>query len=85
LPLCWKNLRSLIRIQATRQVGDQTGSETRYYLSSLARHTPDLAQVTLDAVRSHWGVENEVHWVLDLAFREDESRIRQGRVPRISP
>ena len=74
----WKNLRALIRIQATRQMDDQTSTETRYYLSSLASDTPDLAQVALDAVRSHWGVENEVHWVLDLAFREDESRIRHG-------
>jgi predicted transposase YbfD/YdcC len=78
----WKNLRTLIRIQASRQVGDQTTTETRYYLSSLASDTPDLAQVALDAVRRHWGIENEVHWVLDIAFREDNSRIRQGNTPQ---
>jgi predicted transposase YbfD/YdcC len=78
----WKNLRTLIRIQALRQVGDQTTTETRYYLSSLASDTPALAQVALDAVRSHWGIENEVHWVLDIAFREDHSRIRQGDAPQ---
>lgn len=78
----WKNLRTLIRIDARRQVGDETTAETRYYLSSLASDTPHLAQVALDAVRSHWGVENEVHWVLDIAFREDECRIRQGQAPQ---
>lgn len=77
----WRNLRALIRIDARRQIGDKTSSETRYYLSSLASETPDLAQIALDAVRSHWGVENEVHWVLDIAFREDESRIRRGHAP----
>jgi predicted transposase YbfD/YdcC len=76
----WKNLRTVIRIQASRQVGDQTSTETRYYLSSLASDTPDLARVALDAVRSHWGTENEAHWVFAkrIAFREDKSRIRQG-------
>ncbi len=77
----WQNLRSLIRIHARRQVGDETSSETRYYLSSLAGDTPNLAYVALDAVRSHWGIENEIHWVLDIAFREDDSRLRQGNAP----
>jgi len=77
----WKNLRALIRIDARRQIGDETSAETRYYVSSLAADTPNLARVALDAVRSHWGVENEVHWVLDIAFREDESRVRRGHAP----
>ena len=49
-------------------------SETRYYISSL----PAEAQLLLQGVRSHWGIENALHWVLDMAFREDESRIRTG-------
>jgi predicted transposase YbfD/YdcC len=77
----WRNLRSLIRVDARRQIGDATSAETRYYLSSLASDTPQLAQVALEAVQSHWGIENQVHWVLDIAFREDDSRIRQGHAP----
>ncbi len=61
-------------IEAQRRQGEQVVSETRYYISSL----PADARALLRAVRSHWGVENRLHWVLDMAFREDESRIRTG-------
>ena len=56
-------------------MGDQVTSETRYYLSSL----PADAQLLLQYVRSHWGIENALHCVLDMAFQEDESRIRTGQ------
>jgi predicted transposase YbfD/YdcC len=52
--------------------------ETRYYLSSLSGSAAGLAQ----AVRSHWGIENSLHWVLDVAFREDHSRIRKEHAPQ---
>jgi predicted transposase YbfD/YdcC len=70
----WPNLRSVAMVVAERRLGDDTSSETRYYLSSL---TGDAARVGA-AVRGHWGIENRLHWVLDIAFREDESRVRQG-------
>lgn len=71
----WKNLRSLIRVEARRTVGGATSSEYRYYISSLPA---DDASRLLGYIRGHWGVENNLHWCLDLSFREDDRRIRQG-------
>jgi len=71
----WKNLRSLIRVQAKRTVGPKTSTEYRYYISDLAA---DNASGLLAYIRGHWGVENSLHWSLDINFREDDRRIRQG-------
>lgn len=70
----WAGLRSLIKVEATRRVGQTTSTETRYYISSLML----TAQRALEIVRTHWSIENEVHWVLDVAFREDDCRVRVG-------
>ncbi|TFG66836.1 MAG: ISAs1 family transposase [Anaerolineales bacterium] len=74
----WPGLRSVIRVQATRIIDANCTCETRYYISSLSGETSHLARTALHAVRRHWSIENELHWVLDIAFREDDSRIRVG-------
>jgi len=74
----WAGLKSIGMVQAERQIGDETTCETRYYISSLSGNAQDFGQ----AVRAHWGIENSVHWVLDIAFREDESRVRKGNGPQ---
>jgi predicted transposase YbfD/YdcC len=73
----WSRLSSLIMVEATREVNDQVSAEKRYYISSL---TPDAEQAA-EAVRGHWGIENTSHWILDVAFREDDSRVRAGNAP----
>ena len=59
-------------------MGNRVTVESRYCISSLASDARRLLQAT----RSHWGIKNRVHWVLDLSFREDESRVRTGNAPQ---
>jgi predicted transposase YbfD/YdcC len=70
----WAGLQSMGMVEAQRTIADQTSTELRYYISSLAGDAAQFAQ----AVRTHWEIENKVHWVLDVAFREDLSRVRTG-------
>ncbi len=69
----WKDMQSIGMVRATRQIKGESRTETRYSISSL----PADAKGISEAVRAYWGVENSLHWVLDVAFREDESRIRK--------
>lgn len=69
----WPGLRTIARVRTHRQIGTQTSTETRDYISSLSGN----AQRLLTAVRSHWGVES-FHWLLDVVFDEDRSRLRKG-------
>jgi predicted transposase YbfD/YdcC len=73
----WKDLKSVVFIESERFIGESLSVETRYYLSSL----PNDARLLNQAVRSHWGVENSLHWVLDVTFDEDRSRIKKENAP----
>ena len=74
----WKNLNTIGMVQRQRHVGDDSSIETSYYISSIENDAKRLGH----AVRSHWGIENSLHWVLDVSFREDESRIRKDNAPQ---
>jgi predicted transposase YbfD/YdcC len=73
----WTALQTIVMMVCTRIIGDQETQETRYYISSLPSH----AERILYAVRKHWSIENELHWVLDVALNEDHSRVRKDQAP----
>ena len=74
----WPNLGRVIMIEAERTVSKRTTVEQRYYL---ARGVLDAARANA-LIRQHWGIENSVHWVLDMTFNEDYSRIRTDHAPQ---
>jgi len=74
----WPGLLTLLKVRRERHLNDTLSSEDSYYISSL----PKPAQPLLEAIRAHWQIENALHWLLDVAFREDEQRSRVGNSPQ---
>jgi predicted transposase YbfD/YdcC len=74
----WAGLTSLVMVESIRQLGEEESVERRYYLSSLPGATDEDTQRLNRAIRTHWEIENRVHWVLDVAMGEDVNRTRKG-------
>lgn len=73
----WTGLNTVAKIISTRQIGEQTSSEARYFISSLPAEAKEIAR----AVRLHWSIENTLHWSLDVVFKEDSLQIRKDNSP----
>jgi len=71
----WTGLKSIIAVTAKREIGEKITQETRYFISSLDYGDPEKLE---RVVRAHWSIENNLHWVLDVAFDEDSNRARKG-------
>lgn len=68
----WPGLKTIARVASTREIGDEISSQTRYFISSL----PTIAEKIANGIRSHWHIENKLHWTLDVAFDDDRARSR---------
>lgn len=70
----WQAMNMIGMVESQREVEGKITQETRYYIGSIGTSVADFARAT----RGHWGVENELHWTLDVAFREDDCRVRES-------
>ena len=73
----WPGLKGVVMVESIREIGDKIERETRFYITSLLLLATCLGPI----VRSHWAVENSLHWVMDMIFRDDECRIRTDHAP----
>lgn len=73
----WPGLTALVMVEATREAGGKLERETRFYITSSALPANQMATI----VRDHWAVENSLHWVMDMVFRDDECRLRTNHAP----
>lgn len=74
----WEGLQTLVMILSERRIGEEYEVQDRYFISSLKSNADKILQ----AKRSYWGIENRLHWVLDIAFNEDRSRVRKDNAPQ---
>jgi predicted transposase YbfD/YdcC len=70
----WRGLHSICAVESERHIGEEISREVRHFIGSI----PADPKLWAAAARGHWGIENDLHWRLDVAFREDESRVRTG-------
>jgi predicted transposase YbfD/YdcC len=73
----WPGLKAIVMVESTRETGDKIEQETRFYITSLVL----LASLLGPIVRSHWAIENSLHWVMDMVFRDDDCRVRTDHAP----
>jgi predicted transposase YbfD/YdcC len=73
----WPGLNGVVMVESSREVGGKIEQETRFYITSLVM----LAHLLGPVVRSHWSVENSLHWIMDMIFRDDECRVRTEHAP----
>ncbi len=73
----WPGLEGVVMVESAREIGDKIERETRFYITSLAWLACQLGPV----IRSHWAIENSLHWVMDMVFRDDECRVRTDHAP----
>ena len=73
----WPGLKAVVIVESSREISGKIERETRYYITSLVM----LAALLGPVIRSHWAIENSLHWVMDMLFRDDESRVRTDHAP----
>jgi predicted transposase YbfD/YdcC len=73
----WPGLKAVVMVESTREIQGKIEQETRFYLTSLVMVAALLGPV----IRSHWAIENSLHWVMDMVFRDDECRVRTEHAP----
>jgi predicted transposase YbfD/YdcC len=73
----WPGLNAVVMVESSREIGGEIERETRFYVTSLVM----LAHLLGPVIRSHWAIENSLHWVMDMVFRDDECRVRTNHAP----